>query len=379
MTIYLNIIMKKITNEEIISRAIAVHGDTYDYSHMTYVNSRTKIKIMCKIHGEFNYKIAEHISNKRGCPYCSNTNTKKDLKSFLEKAKLVHGNKYDYSNANYVNSKSKIKIICKIHGIFEQSPTLHISGSGCPLCNGKFKLSNEEFIIRANHVHSNKYDYSLVNYINSNTKIKIICKTHGIFEQTPISHINKKNGCAKCYGNTLKTTKEFIELVSSLHNNEYDYSQVNYINSQIKVKIICKKHGEFEQKPNDHQQGYGCPTCSKERTDSHGVFLIKEYLKNNNLKYETEKTFEGCRHKSLLRFDFCVYLNSIQYIIEFDGIQHFKPKKQWGGSEALTMTKKLDKIKDDYCKTFNLPLLRIRYTQVNKIDILLNNFLKDIQ
>ncbi len=117
-------------------------------------------------------------------------------KSFIIKANSVHLGEYNYSLVNYVNSKTKVKIICHIHGVFEQRPSPHINGQGCPKCryikSGKSNsLLSEGFIIKAKEVHGDKYDYSLVEYINNKTKVKIICPIHGEFEQTPTSHISE--------------------------------------------------------------------------------------------------------------------------------------------------------------------------------------------
>ena len=146
------------------------------------------------------------------------------------------------------------------------------------------KKTIEEFIKEANKIHCNKYDYSKTNYINNITKIKIICKKHGIFKQIPSNHL-KGIGCPKCGKERFKlnktsTTKKFISKSRILHHNKYDYSEVNYINNITKVKIICKKHGCFLQRPSDHLQGHGCPKCSKTK-------LENEYfnkLNNNNIK-----------------------------------------------------------------------------------------------
>ena len=116
---------------------------------------------------------------------------------FIENARKVHSDKYDYSLTNYISAKTKVKIICPVHGVFEQTPCGHLSGRGCKKCSGKNKLTTEEFIDQARKVHGDKYDYSLVNYVNCRTKVKIICPIHGVFEQTPQSHL-KGNGCKYC-------------------------------------------------------------------------------------------------------------------------------------------------------------------------------------
>jgi len=128
-------------------------------------------------------------------------------KQFIDRAKKVHGNKYDYSLVQYKNTKTKVKIICPVYGIFEQTPHAHLQGQNCYKCgiiikNNKLRKSTEQFIIDAKEVHGNKYNYSLVQYKNWSIKVKIICPEHGIFEQTPSNHL-QGNGCPKC-GNEYK-------------------------------------------------------------------------------------------------------------------------------------------------------------------------------
>jgi hypothetical protein len=116
---------------------------------------------------------------------------------FIEKATKLHNNKYNYSECNIINSKIKVDIICPIHGVFEQRPNDHLKGYGCGKCGGTKKLSNKEFIDKANTIHNSKYDYSKCEYINAKSNISIICPIHGIFEQKANNHLNGK-GCKEC-------------------------------------------------------------------------------------------------------------------------------------------------------------------------------------
>jgi hypothetical protein len=167
---------------------------------------------------------------------------------FIKRSIVIHKNKYDYSLVNYKNSRTKVKIICPIHGEFEQLPNNHLTGQICNECFKKSKLlTNEIFIKRSNIIHNNKYDYSLVEYKNNKTKVKIICPIHGEFEQQPSKHLGG-GGCRKCsiLYKTLSLS-EFIKKSKEMHGDKYDYSLVEYKNSQIKVKIICPIHGIFNQ------------------------------------------------------------------------------------------------------------------------------------
>jgi len=119
-------------------------------------------------------------------------------KRFIEKSKVIHNDKFDYSLVEYVNSHSKVKIICPVHGEFTQTPHSHLSGRDCLKCKYlSFTSNTEDFISKAKLVHNDKYDYSLVNYINSRTKVNFICPVHGEFEQLPHSHL-VGCGCSKC-------------------------------------------------------------------------------------------------------------------------------------------------------------------------------------
>ena len=198
--------------EDFIKKAKEVHGNKYDYSKTEYKGCYEKICIICPEHGEFWQTPINHIAKhqKHGCPECGKENCKniaeykKDyfISNFIKKAKLLHGNKYDYSNINYVNSHTPIKLVCEEHGKFEIEPCKHLQGQECPICQKiiKHNLSCEEktkiFIEKAKLIHGNKYDYSKTKYIDSSTSVCIICPSHGEFYQKPSKHLNGV-GCLK--------------------------------------------------------------------------------------------------------------------------------------------------------------------------------------
>ena len=185
---------------------------------------------------------------------------KLSTEEFIKRAKEIHRDKYDYSKVNYVNNSTKVCVICKEHGEFWQMPNKHLIGRGCPKCGGTKKLTKEEFIKRAIEIHGNKYDYSKVEYKNIDEKVCIICPDHGEFFQTPSKHLNGR-GCQKCGGSVKLSTEEFIKRAKEVHGNNYDYSKVEYVNNNTKVCIICPDHGEFWQIPINHLQGKGCRIC----------------------------------------------------------------------------------------------------------------------
>ena len=122
------------TTSDFIKKAKEIHGDKYDYSKTQYINAKTKVIIICKIHGEFTQNPHNHISSKSGCPKCSKNHNRYTNESFIDIVKQIHNNKYDYSLVNYINAYKKIKIICPKHGIFEQTPHHHLNKHGCPKC-----------------------------------------------------------------------------------------------------------------------------------------------------------------------------------------------------------------------------------------------------
>ena len=206
---------------------------------------------------------------------------KKTTEQFIKESNLIHNFKYDYSKTNYVNARIKVCIICPEHGEFWQKPNSHLQGCGCPLCCCNIKSNTSEFIQKAKEIHGNKYDYSKVNYIDSKTKVCIICPEHGEFWQKPYDHLHS-HGCSKCSGNGKITTDEFIQKAREVHGDKYDYSKVNYVNSQTKVCIICPEHGEFWQTPSDHLRGHSCPNCGLQLISIKNSKTIDDYINKCN-------------------------------------------------------------------------------------------------
>lgn len=275
---------------------------------------------------------------------------------FIKKCKSIHGEKYDYSIIEYNGSKSKVKIICKEHGIFEQLPYNHIMGKGCGKCKPQFgdKLKLEYFVNNSDKIHNFEYDYSLVEYINNKTKVKIICKKHGVFYQEPRNHLLGQK-CPTCRGNKKITKSDFVERCSVLFDSKYDYSISEIDGVKSKTNIICKKHGIFTQVVESHLRGHGCPRCK----DSKGEKIISWFLDKKNIKYEKQKMFDGCKDIRKLKFDF--YIPEINTCIEFDGKHHFEVIEF--GLSKLEDTVKKDKIKNQFCEENKIRLIRISYKQ----------------
>lgn len=364
----------KWTPEFFLKTAKEKHYDKFDYSKTNFINLHLKITIICPEHGEFQTLPLSHVKGGGGgCFECGKKaiylSKVMGLEKFIEKSKKMHGEKYDYSKVEYYNSQTKVKIICKIHGEFEQLPATHIQGFGCSKCgfissnNSKRKDINW-FISKAKELHGEKYDYSKVNYTTTSNKVTIICPIHGDFDQRAMVHLIG-NGCPKCryITNSKKRsfTKEiFISKAKEVHGNKYDYSKVEYINSQRKILIICPEHGEFTQIPNSHLNGSGCIKCSASR----GEVKIRNYLNKKSIVFEEQKTFPTCKNIQLLRFDF--WIPKYNLIIEFDGIQHFPEEVLARPNYRIKFnpkepTKIRDEIKTKWCEEYQVNLLRIKY------------------
>jgi very-short-patch-repair endonuclease len=394
---------KQKTTEQFIKEAIAKHGDKYDYSKVVYNKKDDKVIIICKKHKEFEQCANSHLQG-CGCKKCATEEThtlqKSNTINFIEKSKQIHGDKYDYSNVDYINVKTKIIIVCNSCKIsFSQVPNTHLCGHGCRKCANKLSSdkkrihTTESIVQKAKEIHGDKYEYSNVEYTGIDNKIIIICKEHGEFEQSPDCHINRQNGCGKCgvikrAKNKMISPDEIIKKAKDTHGNKYDYSKVEYHGIYNKIIIICKEHGEFEQSANSHIRGSGCTECvrniwttdkfiekSKEKhgdkydyskveysgCDTNVIILCKKHNAFNQTPYNhlngqgcsfcvnktegklyekiqllyptivTQFKQEWCKKIKNLPFDFCI--KEYNVIIELDGAQHFQQISNWSSPE----------------------------------------------
>jgi hypothetical protein len=353
--------MRKLTTEIFIERARGIHGDKYDYSKVEYKDNKTKVCIICPIHGEFWQNPASHLQG-CGCNLCGNKITKQKqtltTEQFIEKARKVHGDKYDYSKVKYIDSRTKVCIVCPTHGEFWQNPASHLHGIGCSYCAKNNKKTTEEFIVDACKIHGDKYDYSKVKYKNALTKVCIICSIHGEFWQTPKDHLRGK-GCPICGGNIKLSTKDFIERARKVHGNTYDYSKVDYNGMETKVCIICPRHGEFWQTPHNHLK-YGCFKCKNSKLEKE----VRDILEKHNIKYEEQKTFDWLKYKQNMYLDF--YLPDYNIGIECQGEQHFVKYRFEENNDKLELRQTRDKVKKFLCENvYNIKVLY--YGKINNL------------
>ena len=280
-------------------------------------------------------------------------------KEFIERARAVHGDKYDYSKVDYKYKDVKVCIICPKHGEFWQRPNDHLKGHGCPSCKGE-KLSElntkswEELIVDFKLIHGDKYTYDKTTYVNAKTKMRMACPIHGDFFMRPYAHLNGQS-CPLCAHRGFKYTKEeFIEKARKVHGDKYDYSNVEYKDKDSKVCIICSKHGEFLQTPHNHLNGQGCPNCINSKLEN----KVKSFLEEKKITYI--KQYKDKEILGLQSLDF--YLPEYNIGIECQGEQHFTPI-DFGGigfeyaNKNFDLNLKRDERKINICKKHGIKLI----------------------
>lgn len=254
-----------------VKKARAVHGDKYDYSRVVLGNVLQKVTIRCLLHGDFDQTPSKHMGGS-ACAHCGTQRTadkqRASLETFLKKARVVHGEKYDYSAVQYVSTHQNVTIACRVHGPFLQSPAAHLRGAGCPVCAGK-GLDTNGFVARARALHGERFSYDRAVYRDATAKITVTCPDHGDFDVLPGVHVrqNGSGGCKPCRNEWLsrrfaRGNDGFIAKARIVHGDKYEYSQVRYVNKESNVLITCPKHGAFEQRGGVHLAGGECPACS---------------------------------------------------------------------------------------------------------------------
>ena len=376
--------------EESLKEYININYENLDTSNIKFVNMKTEIELRCVKHNITFTKIPNNIIYGRGgCVLCGKEKYKEKRSSnteeFKEKVNKLYPNKYNLSKVNYISAIDYVIITCNTcYKTFKITPNNLLNGRGCPNCR-LLKISKnhllpfEDFENKANKVHNFKYIYFKDTYINRKTNTKIYCPIHDIyFWQTPQNHL-KGERCSECANESRKETKRmpFSELkqkITDLYGDRFTLNESDYIKSSSLMKIHCNEcNTDFYQYPyliiNNGVVGCEC-------TKSIGEKIIKNYLIQNNIEFITQYRFNDCKDTEPLPFDF--HIPSKNLCIEYDGIQHSKPINFFGGEESFEYTKKHDNIKNEYCHTHNIELLRIPYNKnINKIKEYLDKYFKN--
>ena len=292
---------------------------------------------------------------------------------YIERVKKIYGDEYDYSKTIFVDWGTKIIVTCREHGDFEVSPRHHLyRHHGCKECRGEHiskskQFSQDRIIEMSKKVHGDLYDYSLSIYKGIDKDMDIICKKHGIFQQTPYNHIHKKCGCSKCkYENLSNKFRLSLDVLLSKfyekHGKKYEYPNIKeeYLNNRSEITIICPIHGAFKQTVMKHLQGQGCSLC-------HESILEKEIcvlLDKNSIEYIRQMKFDWLKLNKPMSLDF--YLPKYNIAIECQGEQHFKPIEHFGGKDEYKLILERDTIKNHQCLNNGLKLLY--YTKYKNVD-----------
>lgn len=297
-----------------------------------------------------------------------------NTESFIEKGNYVHNFKYIYTLSEYIDSKTELLIICPKHGVFRQKPNDHLSGKGCKECYNERRgetqrLSNEEFIKRGISIYGGLDDYSKVEYVNNKTKVKLICKKHGEYTKTPSEYLRGER-CQECskIETAIKRTmtfEEFKEKAIKKHNGRYEYpiKIYNGINDYVYPK--CPIHGIFKQVASYHLSGNGCQQCAQEMKESASEREIYQFVAENYggiVMRNYRKILSGNRELD-------IYLPSLKLAIEFDGLF-------WHSTKNDTPTNyHLDKTNE--CKNKGIRLIHIFEDEwIYKREIVKSNILK---
>lgn len=349
---------RRSNTDEFIEKAKKVHGHTYEYNNVEYIDCITKVSIICKIHGEFEQTPGNHLQGQacQTCGWISLGNQRRsNADEFIEKSQKVHGDTYEYSKVDYIDAISNVIITCKTHGEFEQTPHSHLSGRGCSACGiiyqaNQNRKTTDQFIEQSKSVHGDIYEYNKSNYIDCITKVSITCKIHGEFEQIPGSHLQGIGcptcGIIQCANKRRSNTVEFIKKAQKVHGDTYEYNKSDYVGAKLNIMITCKIHGEFSQTPNNHLRGTGCPSCSIKTEGKLRLALQSRYP-----SLQIQFNQDWCQRK---RFDFCIPEHNI--IVELDGPQHFRQISNWQSPEDQFET---DKYKEKCANDNNYSVIRL--------------------
>ena len=310
----------------------------------------------------------------------------KSQSCFLEEMTRKFGDAFNFSEAVYHNRDAYITVLCnKCRTKFTTKPRYLVdknnASSICPCCkktmdSRRKTLTQDEFVQKSRRVHGEKYSYEQAVYSGCNSPVKIWCTIcNKMFIQKPRYHLGGA-GCQLCWHKSISiankiTQTQFIQKAIDFHGNKYSYTKSVYVGGRIKVVIKCNRCKRiFKMRPDAHLRGGGC-LCE---TDSIGEMKIISFCKKNNILFERNKTFDGCKRIRPLHFDF--YFQDMNLLVEYDGRQHFSPffsdklnEEQAG--RILLLQKEADFIKSEFANKNGIRLIRIPYTKLKHIDVIL--------
>ncbi len=362
--------MKKLTNQEVIDKLTNLYGETCDCSKIQYVNTRSLLKLVCKVHGEFYQHANNALQGRGGCLKCKARFPTQ--KSFIDELEKLHPGKFEYDKVVFATQKEKIILTCKKHGDFICTAKQALKNKEpCAICKQEikesskktkvkidyFEIQKQRFFNRSAKIHNNKYDYSKSVYKGPREKIEIICPIHGSFFQSPRDHVIGK-GCKKCASiTTANKTKigrdEFLRRARNTHGIQYEYGE--YKGMHNKMEMFCPTHGLFLCTPHNHIVGCGCPNCA----NSYGEKNIHIWLNDHGINHEQHKHILIGKHNYYV--DFYLEYFGLKFVIEFNGIQHYQPINFFGGEKRFKEQQKRDQMIRDFCLENNIIILEVSY------------------
>jgi len=241
---------KRYTQESFIEESTKVHGGFYDYSKVEFSKVTSKVTIICPVHGEFNQLAGQHKSG-RGCRRCASTahvRATYDTDWFIQRSVDKFGDRFEYEEVDYLNEHTPIVLVCKKHGRFETKPVNHLSAKNgsCPECTknhpiGPPRLSEDDVWEKMRKMHGNTYEY--LGYVGGEylgvgrTRLRIVCKRHGEFEQALSSHMTIGHGCRFCGYDALGTRTRESYTLAHEYSNLYLLEIINNDEHFLKVGI----------------------------------------------------------------------------------------------------------------------------------------------
>lgn len=288
-----------------VEKAEKVHGNNYEYPD-EYVSAKTKMKMLCRIHGEFLQTPDSHLQGS-GCAFCKKNKggVRYSTEQMVQRFKCVHGETFDYGEVNYKNAKTKVKIKCREHGVFEQKAHSHLSGCGCPKCDGKL-LTEEDFLGRLSSKNFKSVQY-VGGFTNMKQKCNFTCSEHGEFTKTPSNILNTKNGCSLCadqsIGKSLSTGEDKLKKninATGLFNYIGLVSDDHYcVNSKTIVKVECIKHKVVEERRYASVlKSIGCHLCLLEHKIEVKSYTQEDFITKANDKHNFEYDYSNVKYKT---------------------------------------------------------------------------------
>jgi len=389
--------MRPIPAATALANLASTHPGCCSHGKTVWQGTKTPFLATCERvpeHGDFETTYDRHYRHGQHCPECAGNRPVFEAEA-LRRCIAKHTDAttgeplYDYTDWGYQNPNAKARITCKVEGHppFWQRPERHWRGDGCPECGGVGKWGTARVIVEATRVHGvGVIDFSETEYVNSRTKFVLICALnprHGRFEKSTDQLIRQKQGCPTCAlarraALRRKPSELFVSESNEVHAYFYAYERMGeYVNNRTKVTITCPEHGDFEQAPDSHLAGKGCPRCKS----STGEKAVRQALIKHGVAFDEEWRGHDLRDKRPLAFDFIIPDQRI--LIEFDGIQHREPRT-WKTGDTMEAAvarfadiQRRDAMKDEWAVENGWRLIRLEDVETVEADLIAAGVLND--